>query len=108
MASSPRREFDDVRRLGAGDDRVEPPRPCVEGRALLGRVPVTLIDADDASSASGRVVQDSLRYLEADAELLQIGRDGAAEIMEGPMRQSRHGIRVFAAAPRPFFEDSED
>ena len=88
LSRSPARlQLDDVRRSGVADNGLKPPRPCVERLALLCRPFVTLIDADDARAASRDMVQDGFGHLKADAELLKIGGDRSAQIVDYPIRR---------------------
>jgi hypothetical protein len=56
---------------------------------------VALIDADDAGSRSTDMAEHSLDYLQIDAEALQSGGDGAAQIVGAPRRDFGEAVNSF-------------
>ena len=58
-------------------------RPSFESFALLGKIVVALINADDPRPRTGDVVQYRLRYLKSHAKPLQSGRQRSPQIGQG-------------------------
>src|SRR3990167_3200101 len=92
-----------ARLLQSGNDAVSPPllsrlrhnslrrdqpgnmrRPQIQRRSLFVGPIMPLVDADDPGLAAADMVQDRFRHFEPNAELLQPGRDSAAQIVQAP------------------------
>ena len=82
--SAPCCKFDDVARRGAGDDRLEPPSPCVQRMAFLGRVVVAVVYRRNALDRSALVVKHGLDDVRRDANACHATGGGAAKIVKSP------------------------
>jgi hypothetical protein len=67
--------------------------PCIEGRTLLDRPVMTLIDARNASAAAADMVQNRLGDFETDSQALQAGGKRSPQIVNAP-RYNRSGARA--------------
>src|SRR5271170_1238197 len=75
--------------------------PGVERRALLDRVVVALINADDAGATSGDVVQDGFGDFEPNAELLEARRHGPANVVQSPIRDPARLVQLRLGLAKP-------
>src|ERR1700733_1984251 len=89
IASPPNlRQFDYILRRGAGDDRLQPPSPCIEGLALFCGVRIAVIDSGDAFDRSASMVENCFDDMRGDTEPGHAARGRPAKIVERPTVRS--------------------
>ena len=101
-AASRPRQLDHIRRRSARHDRVETPRPRVQGRALFGGIVVTVINCRDALDRAALVVQDGLDHMRRDLHLRELGSHAAPNVVNRPMRNgfAKRELRYLGVQPR--------
>ena len=94
----------DVRTLSAFEERLNIAAPCFERYFSLVQKFMALVDGGHTRDRSGLVVEDLVGDVRRDAEFCHAADDGAANVMEPPIRHSaqlvQSGLGLGKAAER--------